>query len=280
MNFSRIKRIAVFLLFLIGIISFFKIASLIFHFRLVQIAPLYMLVPFGAVFLTRIFYSFSFSDLSPTFFTGEKLLLGIFLPIAIILISFCISMLLPSVHFSTSFEGIIPYGGNPFLFRNTATAHNQYWLFLVFILQAIILGITINAFFAFFEEIAWRGFLFIELNKIGFLGCAIVTGIIWGAWHAPIILEGYNFPQHPLIGVFIMIFACIFLSIFLNYLRIRSNSLLIPSFFHGVLNGAAWLPLAFQYGGSDLTVGVTSISGIFAMLLMALPLVLIYYRNR
>jgi len=44
------------------------------------------------------------------------------------------------------------------------------------------------------EEIGWRGFLVPELSKtMGFGGVSLVSGLIWGAWHVPIIaFASYN----------------------------------------------------------------------------------------
>ena len=53
--------------------------------------------------------------------------------------------------------------------------------------SGLISGITINAVFAFGEEIAWRGFLMKEFKGKKFLLAALWIGIIWGLWHTPII---------------------------------------------------------------------------------------------
>lgn len=45
------------------------------------------------------------------------------------------------------------------------------------------------------EEIGWRGFLVPELAKRhGFIATGLVSGIIWAAWHWPLIVMG---PYHP-----------------------------------------------------------------------------------
>ncbi len=42
------------------------------------------------------------------------------------------------------------------------------------------------------EEYAWRGFLQTELIRLGTRRGVFLVGIIWGAWHIPIILSGVH----------------------------------------------------------------------------------------
>jgi membrane protease YdiL (CAAX protease family) len=65
------------------------------------------------------------------------------------------------------------------------------------VLQALIAGVTINAVSGFGEELGWRGFLQRELVHLGFWKSSICVGLIWGLWHAPLILQGHNHPSHP-----------------------------------------------------------------------------------
>jgi len=66
-------------------------------------------------------------------------------------------------------------------------------------LYALLIALTvapfINVVFAFGEEYGWRGFLYAELKKsIPPLLSAVVTGLFWGVWHAPVILLfGYEY---------------------------------------------------------------------------------------
>ena len=43
-----------------------------------------------------------------------------------------------------------------------------------------------------------------ELAELGLWKSSWVIGVIWGFWHAPLILQGHNYPQHPWAGVFMM----------------------------------------------------------------------------
>jgi hypothetical protein len=50
--------------------------------------------------------------------------------------------------------------------------------------------------------------------------------MIWGFWHAPLILHRHNYPEYPWAGVFLMTAMTVLLSPLLSYLTIRPNSVL------------------------------------------------------
>src|SRR5699024_10007583 len=70
--------------------------------------------------------------------------------------------------------------------------------------QSFIGEITINAIFAFGEEIGWRGFLLREFQVLGFWKASLIIGLIWGLWHAPLIFAGHNYPSTPIFGILMM----------------------------------------------------------------------------
>ncbi len=136
------------------------------------------------------------------------------------------------------------------------------WLTL---LQGMLAGITINAVAAFGEELGWRGFLVNQFRNKSFLKAALLIGLIWGIWHAPIILMGHNYPEHPVFGVFMMIVWCILLSPLFLYITLKSKSVIAASVLHGTLNGTAGIGMMMLKGGSDLTVGVTGLAGFISL---------------
>ena len=84
-------------------------------------------------------------------------------------------------------------------------------LFIILILESLLAGATINAVFALGEEIGWRGFMQVELGRyLGTVLTPLVVGIVWGLWHAPLILLfGYNYPHHKnYIGVLAFVLLC------------------------------------------------------------------------
>lgn len=116
--------------------------------------------------------------------------------------------------------------------------------FLLYLVRGIVLHAPINAVIAFGEEAGWRGFLQREWSYLGFWKCSLSVGFIWGLWHTPLILHGYNFPGHPVAGVFGMMIWCILFSPLITYVRLRWGSLIAAAVMHGtwnVLSGAPTL---------------------------------------
>ena len=95
-----------------------------------------------------------------------------------------------------------------------------------------ILGIVIT----FGEEYGWRGYLQSELFKLGRVRGVLLLGVIWGIWHWPLILMGYNYPDHPLLGLLLMVLYTMGLGIVLSFAVLKSGSVLLASFLHALNN--------------------------------------------
>ncbi|HID56138.1 TPA: CPBP family intramembrane metalloprotease [Candidatus Poribacteria bacterium] len=141
---------------------------------------------------------------------------------------------------------------------------NPIWLSLI---QGLTAGATINAVAAFGEELGWRGFLQRELSDMGFWRSSLLIGLIWGIWHAPIILQGHNYPQHPTSGVLMMTAFCLLLGPIFSYIRVKSRSVIAAAVAHGSLNGTAGISILILKGGSDLTVGLLGFAGLIVLAL-------------
>lgn len=112
----------------------------------------------------------------------------------------------------------------------------------------------INVFFALGEELGWRGYLLSKLLPLGQWPALLLSGIIWGIWHAPIVAMGHNYPGHPVLGPFLMIGFCLLMGIILGWLQLTSGSVWVPALAHGTLNAVAGLP-PMVLTGIDLTIG-------------------------
>ena len=138
----------------------------------------------------------------------------------------------------------------------------------VTILSGLFAGFTINAVFAFGEEVAWRGYLMRLFKGKKFLMTALWIGIIWGFWHAPLILNGHNYPQHPVAGVFMMVPVCLLLAPMLMYFRIKGRSVVVPAIMHGTFNAVVGVTNLVVTPANDLLYGGPGLAGMIALLLL------------
>jgi membrane protease YdiL (CAAX protease family) len=205
-------------------------------------------------------------SLGISFKLNRWFLIGWLLPPIIALACLGASLLLPGVEYSPSMEGlherlatVVPAEQLQQIQDNPGIFHSHP--ILMGLLLGLIAGITINAVAGFGEELGWRGFLQRELGFLGFWKSSAAIGIIWGVWHAPLILQGHNYPQHPVVGVVMMVVLCVLLAPIFSYVRLKANSVIAAAIIHGSLNATAGISIVVVRGGSDLTVGIPGLAG-------------------
>lgn len=144
---------------------------------------------------------------------------------------------------------------------------------LMLILQlafTLLLAPIVNLPFALGEELGWRGYLLPKLLPLGQWPAILISGAIWGFWHAPAILQGLNYPEHPVAGVFLMVLFCVLLGALFSWLYLNTRSPWVAALGHGSVNATAALSLylflkpdvALTYGGT-----LASLSGLAALAL-------------
>lgn len=200
-------------------------------------------------------------------------------PLVISLGSLLAGLLMPGTSLSLEMEGMFER------FKDTLTPEQLEQMrntpmpvhpFFITILQGLVAGITINAVAGFGEELGWRGLMYREFKTMTFWKASVIIGVVWGIWHAPMILMGHNYPQHPVVGVLMMTLFCILLAPLFNLVRWKSRSVLAAAIFHGSFNALSGLAIMLIKGGNDLLIGVTGLAGMVVLVLINLVIWLRY----
>ncbi len=236
---------------------------------------LYMFMPLvGALLVEKVMHKEPVvRSLGMSLNFGPWFLAAWILPLLVIALTTGLSLLLPQVHFSPDMSGFIqryevmltPEQIEEVRMSLETMPIHPVWLALF---SGLSFGALVNTLPAFGEELGWRGFLVKAFARQSFWKAAFWIGLIWGIWHAPLILMGHNYAEHPVAGVGMMTLWCILLSPLFLYVRLKTQSVWAAALMHGVLNALAGIPLMVVSGGNDLTIGVTGLSGFVALVLV------------
>jgi uncharacterized protein len=237
----------------------------------------YMLLPLiVTLVLQKLVYREPLRDIGFTFKWTPWYLFAWLAPVALAYISLSIGQLLPGVTLDLHMSGYIENLAKTMppeqveAFRKQAEATN-YGILLATV-QALVAGITINALFAFGEEAGWRGMMLKHTEGAGFYKASALIGAVWGIWHFPVIIQGYNFPDHPVAGVFMMVLFCIALTPPMIYAVKKTGSVIAAAVFHGSINASAGMTVIFLKGGNDLTTGAVGACSIASLVILNIAL--------
>ena len=235
----------------------------------------YMFMPaFSVVIVQKLIYREQvINPLGISFKLSRWYLAAWLLPPVVAFLAFGVGLLFPGVHYDPEmtallarFEGVVPPEKILQMKEQAALLPiHPIWLGL---LQGLIAGPTINAVAGFGEELGWRGFLLREFAHHGFWKSSGMIGLIWGIWHAPLVLQGHNYPQHPVAGVFMMTAWCVLLSPIFSFITLRARSVIAAAVLHGTLNSTCGLAIMTLSGGNDLLTGVTGLAGFIVLILV------------
>jgi uncharacterized protein len=140
--------------------------------------------------------------------------------------------------------------------------------------SGMLAGATINGFFGFGEELGWRGLMLVETQALGFWRSNALIGLVWGFWHAPIILMGHNYPGYPWAGIGMMMLFCLMAAYPLAYVSFKSRSILAPSIFHGNVNAIAGGAMLFITDANPLGGAMVGTVSVLALGVITLGIVL------
>lgn len=219
----------------------------------VMIATVYMFSPAVANVLTRVVTDEGFDDhlLRPRLADGWRywVLAWVGPPVLVVLGAGAYFLAFPG-QFDPSMTGFreaveSAAGGQPLPFGPAA-------LLVVQLVVGVTLGAVINSVFTLGEEFGWRAYLLPKLLPMGGRTAVVLSGVVWGAWHWPIIAMGYNYgfdyPGAPWTGLLAMAWFTVVVGVFLSFVTLRSGSVWPAVLGHAVLNAVAGIAVPFLAG--------------------------------
>jgi uncharacterized protein len=123
------------------------------------------------------------------------------------------------------------------------------------------------------EEIGWRGYMVPRLVESGIPAPLLLSGVIWGLWHTPLILSGqYASGPHPLLSAGVFVCTVIGIGFVFAWLRLSSGSIWPCIWAHGVWNAVIQGPFDQSTAGYSPWVGESGVltaiaTGLFAIVL-------------
>ena len=247
-----------------------------------------MFFPALGVLLTRLFTKEGFSDhwLKPKLKGNlKKYLLAWFGPGVLTLLGAALYFLLFPQQFDVSctyLAAVLEASGAPM--EELPMPLNL--LMLVQLAQGLVMAPILNFFSCFGEEWGWRGYLLPKLSKrLPLIPTLLISGLIWGLWHAPLTIVGHNYgigyPGFPFAGIGMMCLFCTVLGTILSYVTLKSGSCIPAIIGHGAINGVAAIGIYFTPTGGNPFVGPapTGIIGILPFLATAVTMVILWDRK-
>lgn len=146
----------------------------------------------------------------------------------------------------------------------------------------------LNAINCFGEEWGWRGYLLPKmLKQFKVVPTLLISGVIWGLWHMPLIIMGHNYGVgyrgYPYVGILEMCVFCMAFGIILSYVTIKTKSCVPAIMGHGVMNGFAAVGMCFTSLTNPFNIllgpSPTGIIGGLAVILMAAVLLYFLYKQ-
>lgn len=248
----------------------------------VMLAGGYMFGPALANVLTRLATGEGWADawLRPRFRAGWPYWAAAwFLPAVLTLLGVGVFYALFPEHFDPTMEGL----------RGTlagATGGAEIDPSLVALLQlasALTIGPLINSVFTFGEEFGWRGYLLPKLLPLGHRRAALAVGAIWGVWHWPVVLMGYNYgfgyAGAPWTGLLAMVWFTLTVGVFLAWVTMCAGSVWPAVVGHAAINAVAGYGVLFVRGTPSSLLGPATTGVVASLPWAALALVLLWRRD-
>jgi uncharacterized protein len=126
------------------------------------------------------------------------------------------------------------------------------------------------------EEYAWRGILPGAWRRYGARWAALLSGLVWGVWHLPIILAGIHTYPPTVPGLLLALVFFGLWGVVQSYAVLKTGSIWVAAFLHGLVNSVYAFGLATLVRPEDKiwSFGL----GLFGLLCLA-PIVFLLLRD-
>ena len=245
---------------------------------LLLMATVYMWAPALGNILTRLITHEGWEDmgLRPHFKKGWRFwLAGWFLPVVVTMPGAVLFFLL----FPQYFDASLPYVRQIMAASPSMSSIAPWTLAIIQIAQGVLIAPIINSVATFGEEFGWRAYLLPKLMPLGGRKAMVLIGLIWGVWHWPVILMGYeygfNYPGYPWAGPLLFIWVTFGLGIFLGWLTLRGKSIWPAVIGHAAINGIAGVAIIATTDQPNLLLGPLPV-GIIGSLGFALVAIAVF----
>jgi membrane protease YdiL (CAAX protease family) len=141
----------------------------------------------------------------------------------------------------------------------------------------------IGSAFALCEALGFRGYLLPRLMDLGTTRALVVSGLLFGLWHFPLMLLT---PVYPILGSWLIIGPIVLLTltaagVFYGYLQLTSKSVWPATLAHGAINTCFNMFKMFTVASSPLALGyLAGETGVLTLVGSALAAGVILYRLR
>jgi Type II CAAX prenyl endopeptidase Rce1-like len=105
-----------------------------------------------------------------------------------------------------------------------------------------------------------------RLLPLGQWPALLISGAIWGFWHTPLILTGFDYPQHHILGVVLMTLLGMIFGAILGWSRLATGSMWPAVFAHAAIDenqvaGGIYVLLRANASFDTALAGLTGVTG-------------------
>jgi membrane protease YdiL (CAAX protease family) len=216
---------------------------------IVLLASVYMWGPAIANIITRLITREGHEDLYLGFHLKSNWLywlIGWFSPGILTILGTVLFFVLFPQYYDSNFSYLHAQMGAA---KSTFAMLNPIQFALIQSFLAMLISPLMNFVSTFGEEFGWRGYLQPKLCALGKRKGLLFTGIIWGIWHWPVIMMGYNYGWNywgfPYMGMLAMVWLTVCLGFLFGWLVLKAHSVWPSVIAHAALNGIASVGLLF-----------------------------------